>query len=59
VPVRSAQTQEPALVVRRRARPFFLRARFIWSFGPVALVALLGLGVLLPTGNLLVPFEPR
>jgi hypothetical protein len=55
---RNVEASEPNLAVRRRARPFFLRARFIWSFGPAVLMALLGLGVLLPTGNLLVPFVP-
>jgi hypothetical protein len=56
--LRSAERLEPRLVVRRRARPFFLRPRFVWSFGPALACVVLGLGVLLPTGNLLLPFEP-
>lgn len=32
--VRSAEKLEPRLVVRWRAKPYFLRRRFVWSFGP-------------------------
>jgi hypothetical protein len=49
---------EPSLRVRRRAAPFFLRWRFFWTFVPVALIAVGGVTALLPTGNLLLPFEP-
>ena len=55
---RNQDTSEPRLVVYRRVTPFYVRRRFVWSFGPALLCVLLGLGVLLPSGNLLLPFEP-
>jgi hypothetical protein len=54
---RNQDTSEPRLVAYRRVTPFYLRRRFVWSFGPAFLCVLVGLGVLLPSGNLLLPFE--
>ncbi len=55
---RAAGIAEPRLAVRRRPAPFFLRWRFLWSFGVAVVAGLAGLGMLLPTGHLLLPFEP-
>src|SRR5262249_49165759 len=50
--------QEPRLTVRRRANPFYRRWRFLLPFGSSLTCLLTGLGLLLPSGNLLLPFEP-
>jgi hypothetical protein len=49
---------EPRLTVGRRGSPFFLRWRFLGTFIPALVVAIVGAAVLLPTGNLLLPFVP-
>ncbi|CRK59472.1 hypothetical protein [Alloactinosynnema sp. L-07] len=48
---------EPLLVVRRPPRPFYLRRRFLRTFGPVASLAVIGFVVLLVAGTLGLPAE--
>jgi hypothetical protein len=50
--------EEPYLTIRHRPSGFFLRRRFLWSFLPVTLVAVVGVALLLVSGNALLPFEP-
>jgi hypothetical protein len=50
--------EEPHLTVRPRPAAFFLRRRFLRSFGPVLGLAIAGLVTLLVSGTVLVPFEP-
>jgi hypothetical protein len=54
----TAPVSEPVLRLRRRTSGLFRRRRFFWSIVPVLLTGIVGLGVLLPTGNLLLPCEP-
>ncbi|WP_436491851.1 hypothetical protein [Actinokineospora sp. HUAS TT18] len=48
---------EPLLAVRRAPRPFYLRRRFLRSFGPVASLAVIGFVVLLVSGTLALPAQ--
>lgn len=50
--------KEPSLTVRPRPAPFFLRRRFLRSFLPAALPAIVGLFSLLVSGNVLLPVTP-
>jgi hypothetical protein len=49
---------EPRLAVRRRTPPRSRRRGLLIAFVAFLLVGLAGVSVLLPTGNLLLPFEP-
>lgn len=49
--------EEPHLAIRHRPAGFFLRPRFLSSFLPVALIAVVGVAALLVSGNVLLPFE--
>jgi hypothetical protein len=49
---------EPRLAVRRRTPPRSRRRGLLFAFVAFLLLGLVGVGVLLPTGNLLLPFEP-
>jgi hypothetical protein len=57
VTTESPTLEEPHLAVQPRPSAFFLRRRFLRSFGPVLGLALAGLVTLLVSGNLFVPFE--
>ncbi|RSD11772.1 hypothetical protein [Amycolatopsis eburnea] len=53
----SPTLEEPHLTVQPRPSAFFLRRRFLRSFGPVLALAVAGLVSLLVSGTILVPFE--
>lgn len=53
----SSLREEPLLVIRPKPSAFFLRRRFLRSFGPALVLAVSGLIVLLLTGTVVVPFE--
>ncbi|HVK24295.1 MAG TPA: hypothetical protein VM677_23315 [Actinokineospora sp.] len=53
----STSTGEPLLAVRRPPRPFYLRRRFLRSFGPVASLAIIGFVALLVSGTLALPAQ--
>jgi hypothetical protein len=55
--VTSVSEAEPLLTVRPRPKPFFLRARFLLMFTPFGAFAVVGLVLLLISGNLLLPFQ--
>ncbi|WP_414938465.1 hypothetical protein [Amycolatopsis sp. cmx-11-51] len=49
--------EEPQLTIRPKPSAFFLRRRFLRSFGPALALAVSGLIVLLLTGTVVVPFQ--
>lgn len=54
----SPTLEEPHLTIQPPPSAFFLRRRFLRSFGPAAVAAIALLVVLLVSGNVVVPFEP-
>ncbi|WP_212824409.1 hypothetical protein [Catellatospora sp. TT07R-123] len=57
MPVGSTTVAEPSLAVRSRPAPFGLRRRFLVPFGAALACVIAGLAALVPSGNLLLPFE--
>ncbi|GAB3711346.1 hypothetical protein GCM10027598_17390 [Amycolatopsis oliviviridis] len=53
----SSLREEPQLTIRPKPSAFFLRRRFLRSFGPALALAVSGLVVLLLTGTIVVPFQ--
>ncbi|WP_254550184.1 hypothetical protein [Catellatospora tritici] len=53
----STTVAEPSLAVRSRPAPFGLRRRFLVPFGAALTCVVVGLSVLIPSGNIALPFE--
>lgn len=53
----SSLREEPQLTIRPKPSAFFLRRRFLRTFGPALVLAVSGLIVLLVSGTVVVPFQ--